>query len=325
MSTKETNAELSRLKFLPITLFGSVMGLCGFAIALMRFEAIIEVNLFGAGVYLLYAVTLLFITLTIFYVLKFIRYPDEVVMEFKHPVRMNFFPAYTISLLLLSIGYLDISKEISAVLWYVATPIHLFLLLKIISVWFHKEFDIKMINPAWFIPVVGTILVPISGVVHASPEISWFFFSIGIIYWIVLFTIVINRMIFNHPIPSKLLPTLFILIAPPAIGFVSYTALTGGFDNFSRVLYYFGIFTLLQLLTMIDQFRKVPFFISWWAYTFPLDAATISTVLYYKLTGIIFFKYLSALLLALTCLVIAIVLYRTIRAMINKEVCIQEL
>jgi tellurite resistance protein len=324
MPSNDTTSELSRLQFLPITFFGSVMGLCGLAIALIRFETIIAFNLHNAGVYVLYGVTLWFIALTLFYVLKLIRYPQDVFMEFKHPVRMNFFPAYTISLLLLSIGYMDINTPLSAILWYIGAPLHLLFLLKIVSVWFHKDFDIKMINPAWFIPVVGTILVPIAGVVHAPLELSWFFYSIGIIYWIVLFTIVTNRIIFHNPLPAKLLPTLFILIAPPTVGFISYTSLTGGFDNFSRVLFYFGMFTLLQLVTMLDRFRKVPFSISWWAYTFPLDAATLSTILYYKLTGIIFFKYLSGVLLVITSLVIAIVLYRTVCAMLKKEICIPE-
>ena len=43
-------------------------------------------------------------------------------------------------------------------------------------------------NP-WFIPVVGNIIVPIAGVDDAPAEVSWFFFSFGLIFWIALFTL----------------------------------------------------------------------------------------------------------------------------------------
>jgi tellurite resistance protein len=38
-----------------------------------------------------------------------------------------------------------------------------------------NKYEIKHFNPAWFIPIVGNILVPIAGVHHAPIEISYFF------------------------------------------------------------------------------------------------------------------------------------------------------
>lgn len=48
--------------------------------------------------------------------------------------------------------------------------------------------------PAWFIPVVGNIIVPLAGVRFAPAEVSWFFFSIGLVFWIVLLAIVMYRL-----------------------------------------------------------------------------------------------------------------------------------
>jgi len=56
-------------------------------------------------------------------------------------------------------------------------------------------------------------------------ELSWFFFSVGLIMWAVMFTIIMNRIIFHNPLPQKLMPTLFILIAPPAVALISLTIL----------------------------------------------------------------------------------------------------
>lgn len=313
----------SRLAHFPIPLFGSVMGLTGLAIALMRYEHIMHVSL-GVGRPLLYAVTLWFLFLLAIYALKLLRYPGEVRAEFMHPVRMNFFPAISISMLLLAIGYEEVNHGISAVFWWIATPLHLVFLLRNLRFWFFEGVDIKSLNPAWYIPVVGTILVPIAGVNHASAEVSWFYFSIGIVYWVALLGVILNRVIFHTSIPPKLLPTLFILIAPPAVGFIAYVKLTGEVDIFARVLYYNGLFITLLLLTVMDKFVQTPFFLSWWAYTFPLDAATISTLLFYSKTGLVFFKVLTTLLLILTVLVIALVTWKTIRAAMRGEVCVPE-
>ncbi len=323
------DAHPQRLEHFPVTLFGSVMGLAGLAVAYMRFEHITHaevghVHVVGVGEGILFLTTAWFALLTLVYLLKGWRYPAAVLEEFNHPIRVNFFPAYSISLLLLSIGYLELAPKVSFVLWVIATPMHLGYTLKIINVWLTKEFELHTINPAWFIPVVGTILVPIAGVVHADPEISWFFFSVGILFWLVLFTIVIYRIIFHHPLPKKLLPTLFIFIAPPAVGFMAYVKLTGVVDSTARILFYFGVFTFLLLLMQINRFRKLPFFTSWWAYTFPMDALTLSVLLFYAKTKIPLFLYTAYVLLPITTALILYVAWRTVISARQGEICIPE-
>jgi tellurite resistance protein len=100
--------------------------------------------------------------------------------------------------------------------------------------------------------------------------------------------------------------------------------LTHSLDPFSRILFYFGVFTVLMLFTMVDKFTKVPFFISWWAYTFPLDAVTLATGLMYELTHFVFFKVLAGIFMAFTILIIGFVLIKTIQAVNQKRLCVPE-
>ena len=313
----------NRLKYFPITLFASVMGLAGLSIVLLKMAHVLHFSS-AWGETLLYLVSGWFVILNIMYGLKWIKYPEEVKIEYNHPVRMHFFPAYSICYLLFAIAYLSVNPGVSRVTWWIGAVIHLLLLLRTLYSWFHKSYKLQAFNPAWFIPVVGPILVPVAGVQVADPEISWFFFSVGIIYWIGLLAILLYRVIFHDPLPAKLVPTLFILIAPAAVGFIAYIKLTHTLDPFSRILFYFGIFTVLMLFTMADKFAKVPFFISWWAYTFPLDAVTLATTLMYELTHVVFFKVLAGVFMGFTILVILIVFIKTLQAVGRKRICIPE-
>jgi len=82
----------------------------------------------------------------------------------------------------LTIALLPHYPGLSQIVWTAGTVLHFGFTLYVLSVWIHHtHFEINHMNPAWFIPIVGNILVPIAGVHHASAEISWFFFSIGLV------------------------------------------------------------------------------------------------------------------------------------------------
>jgi tellurite resistance protein len=314
----------SRLRYFPITMLPSVMGLTGLAIVFYKLQHVVGLEApLGRG--LLYATSAWFGVIVLLYLAKFVRYREEVVKEFRHPVRVNFFPALSICLLLLSIGFLeDGARDIARVLWWIGAPLHLLLLLILLGRWFHTAHHIKSFNPAWFIPVVGPIIVPVAGVKLASPEISWFFFATGLGYWIFLQAVLTNRIFFHDPLPEKLLPTLFIMVAPPAVGFIAYVRLTGELDVMARILFYFGVFSALLLLTMIDRFRRVPYYMSWWAYTFPLDAFTLSLYLMYRLTGAALVKWAALGMTAVTTVTILVVLVHTINVARRGGICVPE-
>ncbi|MCK5080734.1 MAG: SLAC1 anion channel family protein, partial [Candidatus Moranbacteria bacterium] len=260
-----------------------------------------------------------------FYLTKIIKFRNEVKKEFDHPIKLNFFPTFSISLLLLSIAFLSINQPLSERLWIGGTIVHFILTIKIISIWIqHTKFEIKHMNPSWFIPAVGNILIPVAGASHFSPEISWFFFSIGFMFWIILLIIFFNRIIFHNPLPNKLLPTFFILIAPPAVGFISLIKLTGEINEFTKILYYLALFLTILLFAQIKMFCHIKYYLSWWAYSFPISAVTIATVLMFYETNQPFFKYLAIAFFALLCVMIIVLLTKTLTAVLKKKICIEE-
>lgn len=314
----------TRLEHFPISYFATVMGLSGLTIAWEKAESVLALPVNPAGT-LMVLTSLVFVLLMAFYAGKLVRYPRAVAAELRHPVKLSFFPTTSISLILLSICALHMAPGLSLGLWGVGTAAHLLFTLYVLSVWMnHEHFEIHHMNPAWFIPVVGNILVPIAGVAHGYAEVSWFFFSVGVVFWLVLMTMVFNRMVFHQPLPGKLLPTLFILVAPPAVGFIAYFRLTGEVDAFARVLYYTGLFLTLMLLTQVNRFARLQFFLSWWAYSFPLAAITVATLVMTQAVGGVWFYGLAVVLLTLLSAVLLMLVVRTALAIRRREICVEE-
>jgi len=301
-----------------------VMGLSGLAITWERAEEILHLPFHPSPALLVFA-TLTFVVLTGLYGAKMLKYREAVRKEWAHPVKMNFIPTFSIALILLAIAWQPFNAAYSQWLWIVGSAVQLLLTLYIVSWWVHHtQFEIVHLNPAWFIPVVGNMLVPIVGIQFAPNEVSWFFFGLGLMFWPILLAIVFYRIVFHGSLPERLLPTLFILIAPPAVGFVSYVKLTGSVDAFAQVLYNGGLFFTLLLFFQAKWFTRLKFFLSWWAYSFPLAAIAIASLVMVQHTGSLIYLRLSGVLLGIASVVIASLLVRTAIAVSRKEICVED-
>jgi tellurite resistance protein len=317
-------AEQGRLALFPITFFSIPLGLGGWAIATQKIEHVLSLPSFAArGI--LWLDILVFAAVLVLYAAKALLHADEVRRELRHPVKISFIPTVSIGILLMSVAFLDMHRGLSHALWVSGTILHAGLTLYIMREWICQEhFEISHMNPAWFIPVVGNMIIPLAGVPHAPLDVSWFFFSIGIILWVVLLTIVMYRMIFHRSIPDRLLPTLFILIAPPAVGFIAYVKLTGGLDATARILFFFAVFMLAFLATLATRLGRIRFFLSWWAYSFPVAALAIAGTLMGSLASNGFYTGLAVVLWILLSLLILLLSARTVVSMMQREICVEE-
>jgi len=314
-----------RLKFFPISFFSPILWFGGLTVVLQKMEGIYWFNL--RSLVFLYITIAITVWVLVMYILKLIYFPQEVKKEIIHPIKINFFSAFPKWLLILSIAFLTVATSVSKVLWIIGASINLIFTLLIFREYINKSFDIKHINPAWFIPVVTNIAVPITwmAIFPHHHHISRFFFSIWLVFWLILFFIIIYRMIFHNPLPQKLLPTLAILMAPPAIGFISRMKLTWGLlTPFSYVLFYLSLFLFLLLLVDIKRFFWIKFYLSWWAYSFPLSAIVLAIILMYHTTEVVFFKYTATVIGILLLFVISLLIVKTIQAIQRKSLCVEE-
>ncbi len=323
MEEQSIKAYEARLKHFPIMMYAVVMGLSGLSLVYLKaglwlgFPKIIGFILVGID-------TFIFAIISLMYLAKIFRYFEDVKWEFNHPVRVNFFAAFSISLLLLAAIYHELHFSFSIYLWYLGASIQAFMTFYCLSYWINKNMEAKHSNPAWLIPIVGNVIVPLGAVGQIGNEVLFYFFTVGIFFWIVLFSILLNRIIFHNQLIQKFVPTMFILIAPPAVGMVSYIKMGHEFDVFAAALYNLALFFSLLLAFMVKNFVKLKFFISWWAFTFPVAAMSIASMVAYHKTGALFYKLFSYIGVVFTTVIIFIVTFYTIRHILHKEICISE-
>lgn len=325
MSAEHSEHGAGRLCNFHITFFAIVLGMAGFTLSVQKAGGLVH-SLHPISTVLLYLTVCLFAVVGLIYIYKGITCPGSVQKELHHPIKINFFPLVAKILLVLSVVLLERNMTASFYSWAVGTVLQFVASIYIISAWIQNDkFKIEQMTPGWFIPIVGSVIIPIAGVKHGFVELSWFFFSVGIVYWLILLVIVLYRMFFHAPIAERLMPTLFILFAPPAIGFIAYVRLTGGtIDSFGRVLYYFSLFMFFLVLYQLPRLLKIKFYLSWWAYSFPMAAKTLASFLMLSLVADPFIQFITWFELAFLTLIILVLTVKTIQAISNGEICVED-
>jgi tellurite resistance protein len=263
-----------------------------------------------------------FAVIAAIYLAKAVRHPRAVSAEWHHPVKLAFFPTITISLLLLATALHSYNEAGARVIWIIGVIGQGVLTIAVVSGWIsHRSFEVGHLSPAWFIPAVGNVIVPVAGVRMEFYEISWLFFSGGLIFWIVLLTLVMNRLIFHDPIPARLFPTMVILIAPPAVAFVAYVNLANEVDAFASILIYSAYVFAALVVAQVPKLSRLPFSLSWWALSFPLAALTIASFLFGRMTGSQGHIVIGTLVLGLLIAVVTGLIIRTALAIARREIC----
>jgi len=315
--TKPKAQSHDRLENFPIPFFAIVMGLSGLTLALHAADLAVPSHLALAFT------VAVFLAIGSLYALKAVRYPHAVLAEWRHPVKLAFFPAISISLLLIATAVSAVAPEVARVLWIAGAAAQACLTLAVLSNWIgHRPFQPIHISPAWFIPAVGNVVAPVAGVPLGFPETSWIFFAAGLMFWLVLLVLVMNRLIFHDPLPGKFVPTLAILMAPPAVALLAWLQFNGGvLDAFARFLYATTLVFFALALTQVHKLRNLPFALSWWALSFPVAALAVATLRYAALAGSAGHRTAGLILVAALVIIVGALLLQTGRAIARRDIC----
>jgi tellurite resistance protein len=308
--------------YLPVSLFASVMGLSGLGAA-WRLAA----DRYGLSVLVSEGLGLLavcvFIALASAYLVKAISAPDAVRAEFVHPIAGNFFGTILVSMLLLPVQLAPVSLTCARAVWIVGTVGMFGFAWLIVNRWMRGGQQVRNATPAWIIPVVGLLDIPLavpSLMLAPADSLTTPCVAIGMFFAIPIFTIIFSRSLFEEPLPPALQPTLMILVAPFAVGFSAYVMTTGHVDRFATGLYGLMLFVLAILLGRLRSLaRCCPFRVAWWAVSFPLAACAGAAVRFAAAQPGPVPDAIALFLLSFSSVVIAGLSIRTILGIVRGE------
>ena len=251
---------------------------------------------------LFYLNIVMFFIFLVPWVLRWIFFKEECLKDLHHPVTSNFYATIAIGMLVLSADFMNIGKSVflGEIFWFIGTPITiLFSVLIPYIVFKHEGVEIDHVNPAWFIPPVGLIVIPIAGSLLIDEfsgfmrelvlVLNFFGWGAGFFLYLALHAISMYRFALHKPLPSVLAPTVWINLGPVGAGTVALINLVehsglveseSAFLTFGFIFWGFGIWWLVMAIVMTLHYmrkRELKFALSWWAFTFPLGAYVASS------------------------------------------------
>ncbi|MDK9698155.1 MAG: SLAC1 anion channel family protein [Siculibacillus sp.] len=308
---------------LPLPLFAVPMGIGGLGLAWREAGHVLGAPAI-VGELLLLLTGLLWVLIVVLHAMRAARHPQALGGDLKHPIRSAFVGAVTIGLMIVAGGFIPYARGVASALWLVAVVAHLG-----IGVWTVRGLltaprEAATLTPPLLIPMVGNILAPVIGAKLGFVELSWALFGLGSLLWVLIQPSIISRIATGPTMPDRLKPALVILLAPPAVGSIALANLTDGYGAGPSAIYGLAAFVAAVLLTITPIFRRVPFAISWWGYTFPSAAFSVATTGFGHSHPSVAIAVVSWLVLVATTAIIATVAVATLKAAVSGHLLMPE-
>jgi C4-dicarboxylate transporter/malic acid transport protein len=338
--------------------FASVMGtgiIANAALGLPLFGQ--QLSSFGLVVWLLASCML--ISMLAIKGIQTIARPHIIKRQFNDPVMSQFFGAPPMALLTIAGGTLlfghqimpeNIAINIAWALWLTGTIGGLITAVIIpFRLFTHHEVRGDAAFGGWLMPIVppmvsaaiGAMLIP-----HASSEVlqqtllygCYAMFGISLIGAMIVITLIWSRLAHSGSSGSARVPTLWIVLGPlgqsiTAAGALGSAALMvvdqpiANSLNVMAILYGvpiwgFAVFwsVLASLLTVRALRKKMPFALTWWAFTFPVGTCVTGTTQLALHTGLPAFEWASIILFTVLIFAWVIAAIGTIKGIKNGNI-----
>lgn len=315
------------LRHLTPAWFAIVMGLSGLSLAWHRGTPVLGESAGAVAGVLALAAAAAFAALAVAALLRWQRHPDAWAEDLRHPVRHPFVAALPISLMLLAtlaVQLLGPGTPVRAA-WWLGSLAQLATTVWVLSRWWRGNqaggLQWAGLTPVLFIPVVGNVLAPLAGVPLGFDAWAAAQFGIGVLFWPVVLVLIAVRVAVHGAWPDRLRPSVFIVIAPPAV--VGLGLLQFG----APLLLVWGcwglaLFGLLWASTQARALAALPFGLPHWAMSFPLAALTALSLR--LATPGSAMGLLALALLALSSLLVAALVLATVRGLRDGTLLVAE-
>jgi tellurite resistance protein len=261
------------LPIVPASFFGIVLGLAGLGGSWRAAHEIWHLpRILGEALMLMAAVV--WMVLTILYVLKWILASSEALAEARHPVQCCFVGLIGVATMEIALGVLPYSLLAGEVAFGSGAAFTLAFALWRTGFLWQGGREPDTTTPVLYLPAVaGSFVVATVAASLGYPDWGQLAFGAGLFSWLAIESVLLHRLYTVATLPPALRPTLGIQLAPPVVGAVAYVSVTSGPpDILAHALIGYGLLQGLLLLRLLPWIIQQPFAPSYWAFTFGATA-----------------------------------------------------
>ena len=267
------NAVSARPRTIPVSFFGMVLGIAGLgsvwrvAHAVWGLPALIGEALMGLA-------ALVWATLLVLYIRKWIVDRSAAEAELEHPVQCCFVGLVGVATMLVAGGALPYARGLAVALFGAGTLFTLaFAVWRTGGLW-HGGREAAASTPVLYLPTVAGSFVT-AALAGALGWTDWgqLAFGAGLFSWLAIESVLVQRLLTSPALAEALRPTLGIQLAPAPVGAVAYLSVGSG--NPDIVVHMLIGYGLLQALVLIRLGRWIwtgSFTPAYWAFSFGATA-----------------------------------------------------
>ncbi|SNS73160.1 tellurite resistance protein [Asanoa hainanensis] len=187
--------------------------------------------------------------------------------------------------------------------------------------WIYGPVDAPKIHPGYFLPTVaGGFVASAAATAVGQRRLGEVMFGLGLICWLVVGSIIMNRLFVNPLLPAPLIPTLAIEAAPAPVASLAYFALNGSrIDAISSLIAGYGVLLVIAQFRFLPAYLRLKFTPGFWSFTFAFAAVANVMLIWINMgrpTGHLALSWL--VLGAITLLILGIGL-RTLVAIVRGQ------
>lgn len=273
-AAKQPPRAPASLEHLGLTWFILVMGLSGLSLAWRQ-----AAPLFGdSGLWVAQSLgglaALCFAVLLGLTGVRLLRWPHLVRHKWMHPVRYVFVATVPVSMILLATVGVSLTGVAPYwnVLWQIGAAAQAVLTVAVLARWARMHTARWVgVTPGLLIPVVGNILTPLAGGALGHADWAWAQAWLGMLLWPVVLVLLVWRVQRLGWWPDRLRPSVFVLIAPPAVLGSDLIVWQAGAVP-AMLCWALALAFVLWAMSQLPKCFDQPFGMGMWSLSFPLAA-----------------------------------------------------
>ncbi|UNU72795.1 dicarboxylate transporter/tellurite-resistance protein TehA [Moraxella nasovis] len=205
------------------------------------------------------------------FIIKMIRYPNQLSDEWQHPIQFSFLSMIPITTIIMGDIWYAWYRPVGELLMILGIVGQLaFVFWRVAPLW-KGNFCQESVMPPFYLPFVAANFSSAGAMALLGfTDVAYLFFGAGMIAWVIIEPIILqNLRSYTHN--QALRPTLGIVLAPAFVGSMAYLSINHGqVDTFAKILWGYGLLQALILLRLLPWIAEKGFVIGLWSFSFGL-------------------------------------------------------